>query len=137
MPRPKKYDNDLYGPQRAYFKTEKGKAALKKAQSTEKVKEKKREWWRKNKGKHSIPRVNRKQFFIDTYGDPHYSLQIIEDETQRKVVELYFGLSDLPPMNQSAIAEQLGTSRSTVSRTNKEALAKLEPLKQSVANSQN
>ncbi len=134
MPRPKKYDNDLYGPQRAYFKTEKGKAALKKAQGTEKFKEQKREWWRKNRGKNSIPRTNRKQFFIDTYGDPHYSLQIIEDEAQRKVVELYFGLSDDPPMNQKAIANKLGTSIATVSRTNKEALAKLETLKQSVAN---
>ena len=65
MPKPRKY-SDLYGSQKAYRQTDKGKAALKRYESSEKVKQRKRDWWQKNKG--AMP-PNRRQYFIDTYGE--------------------------------------------------------------------
>ena len=133
MGRPKKYPElDIYAPQKAYLKSTKGKAALKKYRTSEKGKAKARDLARRRRG--TI--VDKQQWFIDTYGDVDTALDLLS-EREQKVVELYYGLDTGESLNQTAIANQLGTSIATVSRTKKEALAKLEPLKQSVASSQN
>lgn len=129
MPKPKKYDNDLYGPQRAYFKTEKGKAALKRAQRSEKEKERKRQWWRKNKAKNDSPKILEEKSFIDTYVDFEQAFELLEDQEQ-EVINYYYGLNDRQPMNLTAIAQMWDKSVSRISQIKKSALAKLESQKQ-------
>ena len=126
MGRPKKYQGfDIYAPQRAYFKTEKGKKAIERYESSEARKISRLDWQRKKRG--TI--VDKRQWFIETYGDIETALALLEPD-QRTSIELYYGLTGDEPLTQDAIAVKLGKSNSTISRINKAALAKLEPLKQ-------
>lgn len=123
MGRPRKYDS-LYGRHEAYFKTEKGKEAVKRYQRSEKRKTIAREWARKHRG--TI--VDKQQWFIDTYGDIETALALLNPE-QRTAIELYYGLNGNPSMTQAAIAEKLGKYQPEISRINKDALKALEHLK--------
>jgi len=124
MGRPRKY-KDLYGRNEAYRKTEKGKEAVKRYESSEARRTQKRELMRKRRG--TI--VDRRQWFIDTYGDIETALALLEPD-QRASIELYYGLSGEKPLNQEEVGEKLGKSGSTISRLNKAAEEKLEPLKE-------
>ena len=128
MGRPRKY-KDLYGSQKAYLKTEKGKQAVKRYQLSEKRQAKQRERARIRQG--TI--VDKQRWFIDTYGDIETALDLL-DSNERASIELYYGLTGEQPLTQNAIGEKLGKSGSTISRLNKAALAKLEPLKKSTPN---
>lgn len=132
MGRPKKYDSyDIYAPQRAYFKTAKGKAAVKRYNSTESAKKIKREWDRKNRS--AI--VDKQQWFIDTYGDIESALAIL-NPLERVSISFYYGLSGDKPLTQVAIGEKLGKSHATISLINKAAIEKLNAFKQSVNSSE-
>ena len=122
MPKPRKY-KDLYGAQKAYLKTDKGKEALKRRNA--KARATKREWKRKHDG--TI--VDKQQWFIDNYGDIEAALAFLDRE-ERLTIELYYGLTGDKPFTQAAIAEKLDVSQSTISRIKKEALKKLLPLQQ-------
>ena len=131
MGRPKKYDNyDLYAPQRAYFKTAKGKAAVKKYNASDSAREIKREWARKRRG--TI--VDKRQWFIDTYGDIKTALAKLEDK-EKSAIELYYGLNGDKPLTLNAIAKIWGRSESLIGKIRKAALAKLEPIKESICSS--
>ena len=127
MGRPKKYtDYDIYAPQRAYFKSEKGKKAVKRYNSSESAKILKREWARANRG--TI--VDKQQWFIDNYGDPEKALVNLEDEEEREAIELYYGLTGSKPINQTAIAKILKKSQPKVSQIIRDARKKLTPLEE-------
>ncbi|MGF1490110.1 MAG: sigma factor-like helix-turn-helix DNA-binding protein [Prochloraceae cyanobacterium] len=128
MGRPRKHPG-LYGRNEAYFKTEKGKEALKRYQTSDKKRTVAREWARKKRG--TI--VDRRQWFIDTYGDIETALALLEPD-QRASIELYYGLSGEKPLNQEEVGEKLGKSGSTICRLIKAAKEKLEPLKENVHN---
>ncbi len=129
MGRPKKYQElDLYAPQRAYFKTEKGKQAIQRYENSEARKINKREWYRKRNG--TI--VDKRQWFIDTYGDIQTALNLLDDR-EKTTIELYYGLSGEKPISLRAIAPILKRSESLIGKIRKSALAKLEPLKNKVA----
>ncbi len=129
MGRPKKYDNyDLYAPQRAYFKTEKGKTAVKKYNASDSAREIKREWARKKRG--TI--VNKRQWFIDNYGNIETALAQL-NERERFVIELNFGLSGEKPLTLVAISKKMGRSDTLIGNIKRAALAKLEPLKIKIA----
>ena len=133
MGRPRKYDDyDIYAPQRAYFKTAKGKEAVKKYNASDSAREIKREWARNRRG--TI--IDKRQWFIDTYGEIETALAMLEDK-ERFAIELYYGLTGEKPLTQKAIAQMLGRSESLIGKIRKAALAKLEPLKQSKANNNN
>lgn len=87
MPRPRKYDG-LHDRQAAYHQTEKGKAAVKKYESSERAKARKRRWWQEHKGTNPF---DIRQQFIDTYGEPSTVLDSL-NERERQVISLYFGL---------------------------------------------
>jgi len=126
MGKPKKYDGyDIYAPQRAYFKTEKGKAAVKRYNATESAKQIKREWYRKNR---SVI-VDKKQWFIDTYGDTQVALAQLE-EKERYAIELYYGLSGNEPLTLNEIAQVYGKSESLICKLKKSALKKLKSFQQ-------
>ena len=126
MGRPKKHNiYDIYAPQRAYFKTKKGKEAVKKYNASESAKTIKREWARKNRD--AI--LDKRQWFIDTYGDIKSSLAILEP-LERASISLYYGLSGDEPLTQLLIGKKLGKSDSTISRINKAAIKKLNAFKQ-------
>ena len=120
MGRPRKYET-LYGRQEAYFKTEKGKAALKRHQKSQKRRTKQNEWQRKKRG--TI--VDKQQWFIDNYGDPEKVLVILKDEDEREAIELYYGLTGSEPINQTAIAKILKKSQPKVSQIIRDARKKL------------
>ncbi len=124
MPRPRKYSG-LYGRQEAYHKTEKGKEAQRKSQASSRTKEKKRDWWRKNRGKTPL---DRKQYFIDTYGDIEAALKLLDKRTQYIMIHLY-GLDGSEPMTQEAIGVELFLSGSRIGQIQSEALKTLAPLK--------
>ena len=130
MPKPRKY-SDLYGAQKAYLKTEKGKQALKRYQTSEKRRIKQRERARVRRG--TI--IDKQQWFIDTYGDMD-TISSFLDEREQEVITLIYGLDGSEPTKQKDIAEYWGKSPQFISGIKKEALAKLEPLKQSLASSQ-
>ncbi|MDJ0728308.1 MAG: sigma factor-like helix-turn-helix DNA-binding protein [Prochloraceae cyanobacterium] len=122
--RPKKYE-DPYGKQKAYFQTAKGKAALKKYESSEQRKEQKRNWARKNISKTTS---DRKQYFIDTYGDIEAALKLLDKRTRYIMIHLY-GLDGSEPMTQEAIGKELFLSGSRIGQIKDDALDTLEPLK--------
>lgn len=126
----RKYNN-LYGRQEAYKKSEKGKQALKKYESSDARRAKKREWARKKRG--TI--IDKQQWFIDNYGDPKKILANLEDENQREAIELYYGLSGAKSINQTAIAKILNTSQQTVSQILRDARKQLTLLKETTSNS--
>jgi len=129
MGRPKKYQElDIYAGHRAYFKTEKGKAAIERYENSEKRKANKRDWKRRQRG--TI--VDKRQWFIDNYGNIETALARLNDR-ERFVIELNYGLSGEKPLTQVAIAEKMGRSNSVIGTIRKSALAKLEPLKNQVA----
>ena len=128
MGRPKKYQVlDIYAPQRAYFKTEKGQQAIKRYEKSEARKINKREWHRKRNG--TI--VDKQQWFIGTYGDIESALAELND-LERAAISMYYGLSGDTPLTQVAIGEKLGKSRSAISRINKTAIEKLNTRNQIV-----
>ncbi len=134
MGRPKKYQElDIYAPQKAYFKTEKGQQAVKRYESSEARRIARRDWQRKARGMI----VDKRQWFIDTYGDIETALGLIGDREQITAIDYYYGLNVEQRLTQTQIAEILGKKQPYVSDLIKKAKAKLEPLKQSVANSQN
>jgi len=125
MGRPKKYQSlDLYAPQRAYFKTEKGVKAIERYENSENRKIKKLEWQRRQRG--TI--VDKRQWFIDTYGDVEKALALLDLE-QKFTIELYYGLMNNQPLSQKEIADKLGTSQPQISRIKKAALQKLDAMK--------
>ena len=87
MPTPRKYEG-LHDRQAAYHQTEKGKAAVKKYESSEEAKARKRRWWQEHRGGES---VNARQQFIKIYGQPDTALAPL-NERERQVLSLYFGL---------------------------------------------
>ena len=130
MGRPKKYEG-LYGRQEAYLKTDKGKKALKKYKTSDKGRAKARDLARKRRG--TI--VDKRQWFIDNYGDPEKVLVILEDEDEREAIELYYGLTGSEPINQTAIAKILKKSQPKVSKIIRDARKKLIPLEESATHS--
>jgi len=132
MPRPRKYQS-LYGPQEAYRQSERGRATIKEYESSETRRAQKRDWARKNRGMI----VDKRQWFIDTYGDIETALATICDREQITAIDYYYGLNVEQNLTQTQIGEILGKSRYTISDIIKKAKAKLEPLKQSIANNQN
>ncbi len=122
MPRPRKYDT-LYGRNDAYRQSEKGKTTIKKYESSEARRAQKRDWARKNRG--TI--VDKRQWFIDSYGDIETALSIL-DPDQRNTIQLYYGLGGDKPLVQKDIASKLNKSRSQISRIKLAAIAKLNSL---------
>jgi len=123
MGRPRKHE-DPYGAQKLYFKTPKGKAALKRTQSSESGKQIKKDWWRKNRGKTPL---DLKQYFIDTYGDIEAALKLLDKRTRYIMIHLY-GLDGSEPMTQEAIGKELFLSGSRIGQIKDEALKTLAPL---------
>jgi len=129
MGRPKKYQGlDIYAPQKAYFKTEKGKEAVKRYEKSEARKIAKRDWKRKKRGYI----LNKRQWFVDTYGEIESALSVL-DSDQRTSIQLYYGLSGDEPLTQEQIATKLAKSRPTISRINKAAIQKLNAIKQNAS----
>ena len=120
MPRPKKYDQ-LHARQAAYHQTEKGKAAVKKYEDSERAKARKRRWWQEHKG--SEP-VDLRQQFIDTYGQINQALEQL-NEREQQVVSLYFGLADGKPHTLVEIGTQMGLSKQRVGQIKSAALKKI------------
>ncbi len=124
MGRPKQYPGfDIYAPQKAYFKTEKGKEAVKRYENSEARKQARLEWQRKKRG--TI--VDKRQWFIDNYGPIETALAFLSPQ-ERASIELYYGLTDNKPLTQDAIGQRLGKSSSAISRINKAAIEKLNAL---------
>ncbi len=132
MPRPRKYQS-LYGPQEAYRQSERGRTTIKQYESSEARLAQKRDWARKNRG--TI--VDKRQWFIDTYGDIETALAMLGDREQITAIDYYYGLNVEQRLTQTQIAEILGKKQPDISDLIKKAKAKLEPLKQSIANNQN
>jgi len=131
MGRPKKYQVlDIYAPQKAYFKTEKGQEAIERYEKSEARKINKRDWYRKRNG--TI--VDKRQWFIDTYGDIDLALAKL-NSLERASIALYYGLYGDKPLTQAAIGEKLGKSRPTISKIKKAAIAKLNAFKETVNSS--
>lgn len=124
MSRPRKYPG-LYGRQDAYHRTEKGKEAQKKSQTSKTTKEKKRDWWRKNRGKTPI---DRRQHFIDTYGEIETALKLLNKREQFIVIHLN-GLDGNPPMTLDAIGAELFLTGSRIQQIKTEAEKKLDKRK--------
>lgn len=120
MPRPRKYDG-LYDRQAAYHETEKGKAAVKKYESSEIAKARKRRWWQEHKG---IEPGARRQQFIDTYGQIDAALESL-GEREKQVIYLYFGLENGKPHTLDDIGTQMGISKQRVGQIKSTALKKL------------
>ena len=121
MGRPRKYENfDIYAPQRAYLKTEKGKEAVKRYNASESAKAIKREWKRRHDG--TI--VDKRQWFLDTYGEIEAALNLLDQQEQLVMTRLY-GLDGSKPMIQKAIAEELSVTRQRIAQIKKKALETL------------
>lgn len=123
MGRPRKY-TDLYGPQKKYHSTEKGKAAIKKYESSDARKASQRERARIRRGMI----VDKRQWFIDTYGDPVVALEMLSRK-QKLVIKYLYGLDGGPPLTQEAIASMMECSHQWISQLKKQAEKKLAPLK--------
>ena len=119
---------DPYANRKRYFKTEKGKAALKRCQSSENGKRIKREWWERNR---ALKPSDRRQQFIDTYGDIETALKLLDKREKFVVIHLN-GLDGNPPMTQEAVGEELFLTGSRIGQIYKDALNKLAPLKKEI-----
>ena len=128
MPRPRKHPG-LYGRQDAYHQTEKGKEAQRKSQTSKATKEKKRDWWRNNRGKRPI---DRKQHFIDKYGDIETALKLLDKREKFVVIHLN-GLDGSEPMTQEAVGQELFLTGSRIGQIYKDALKKLVPIKKAIS----
>ena len=126
MGRPRKYKG-LHDRNKKYHSTEKGKAAVKKYQNSERRKTAQRDRARIRRG--TI--VNKQQWFIDTYGDPGVALELL-DQKEKLVIKYLFGLDGDPPLTQKAIASMMDCSRQWISQLKKKAEKKLAPLKKEV-----
>lgn len=126
MGRPRKYA-DLYGPQKKYHSTEKGKAAVKKYRDSDRWKTLQRDRARIRRG--TI--VDKRRWFVDTYGDPGVALELL-DQKEKFVVESLYGLNGNPPLTQKAIASMMDCSRQWISQLKKKAEKKLAPLKKEI-----
>ncbi len=62
----------------------------------------------------------------ETYGQLLRLVEKLPDARQRQIIRQRYGLDGHPPMTQRDVAEQLGISRSYVSRLEKKTLAELE-----------
>ncbi|MGF1488753.1 MAG: sigma factor-like helix-turn-helix DNA-binding protein [Prochloraceae cyanobacterium] len=127
MGRPRKHE-DPYGAQKLYFKTPKGKEALKRTQRSESGKQIKKDWWRKNRGKTPL---DPKQYFIDTYGDIEAALKLLDKRTRYIMIHLY-GLDGSEPMTQKEVGKELFLTGSRIGQIKDDALARLEPLKKKI-----
>jgi len=126
MGRPKKYQElDIYAGQRAYFETEKGKAAVERYENSERRKKNKRDWQRKRRG----TVVDRRQWFIDTYGEIEQALDLLEKQ-EKEAIQLYYGLSTQKPLTADAIANLWNKSASRFYQIKKSAEEKLDLLKE-------
>lgn len=121
MGREAKYSDTTYGRQKAYLKTKKGKAALKKYQSSEKGKQIKKDWWHKNR---STTPLDRRQYFVEKYGDAQ-SLLCLLNEKEKEVITRHYGLDGTKPITLTAIAKEKGKSQQWISQLKKSALNKL------------
>ncbi len=128
MGRPRKY-KDLYGAQTVYLQTPKGKAARSRYENSQKRLAQQREWARNKRG--TI--VDKRQWFINNYGDPDLVLTNLKDEEQKRVIELYYGLTGAKPINQTEIGEILNKPQPSISRILRNARKQLTPLKQSAS----
>ena len=125
MGRPKKYEGyDIYASQREYSKTKKGKAAKKRYNATDSAKASKREWKRKHDG--TI--IDRRQHFIDTYGDIETALKLLDKRQQYVIIHLN-GLDGSEPMTQKEVGKELFLTGSRIGQIKDDALDRLEPLK--------
>ena len=119
---------DPYANRKRYFKTEKGRAALKRCQSSENGKRIKRKWWRNKYGKTPL---DLQQHFIDTYGDLIVALELL-NQKERLVIKYLYGLDGGPPLTQKAIAALMECSRQRISQLKKKAENKLAHLKKAI-----
>ena len=124
MGRPRKY-KDLYGAQKAYLKTDKGKEARKRYETSETRLASQRERTRIRQG--TI--VDKRQWFIETYGDIEAALSLL-DEKEKFIITHLYALDNGKRMTQTALAEQLNVSQQMISLLKKAALKKLLPLQQ-------
>ena len=128
MPRPRKYTNRSEA-QKVYRQTEKGKATEKKYQSSEKAKKIKRDWWRDRYAKKP---KDRRQHFIDTYGDIEVALRLLDKREKFVVINLN-GLDGSEPMTLEAIGVELFLTGSRIQQIYKDAEKKLIPLKKAIS----
>ena len=128
MPRPRKH-KDLYGAQNAYRQTEKGRETLRRYNATDAAKASKRDWKRKHDG--TI--IDKRRWFIDTYGDPAVAFELL-NQREKLVIKYFFGLDGGPPLTQKAIASLMECSPQWVSEIKKSALKKLAPTKKAIEN---
>ena len=126
MGRPRKYA-DLYGPQKKYHSTEKGKAAIKKYESSAARRASQRERARIRRGMI----VDKQQWFMNTYGDSVVALELLSQK-EKLVIKYLYGLDGGPPLTQGAIASMMECSRQWISQIKKSALSKLTPLKKAI-----
>lgn len=126
MPRPRKY-KDLYGAQKTYRQTEKGRETVRRYNATEAARVSKRDWKRKHDG--TI--VDRKQHFIDTYGDIETALELL-DEKERLVITRLHGLDGSSSKTQEMVATEMRCSQPTVAKLKKKAEDKLAPLEKNI-----
>ena len=130
MGRPKKYpDDDPYAAQKAYLKSPKGKTTRKKYESSDRSKKRKLDWWHQNK---SPKRIDRRQQFIDTYGNIEAALKLLDKREQFIVIHLN-GLGGNPPMTLEAIGVELFLTGSRIQQIYKDAEKKLIPLKKAIS----
>ena len=123
MPKPRKY-KDLYGARKAYRQTEKGKEAVRRYNASEAAKASKRKW----KRKHDRTILDKRQWFIEQYGDIQIALNLL-DEREREVITLVYGLDGNEPVKQKEIATRWGKSPQWISLIKKDAEEKLLPIK--------
>lgn len=119
MPRPRKY-NGLHDRQAAYHQTEKGKAAVKKYESSSRAKARKRRWWQEHKGTNH---VDIRQQFIDAYGEPNTVLNSL-NEREKQIILLYFGLEG-KAQTLEEIGSFMGISKQRVGQIKSGALKKI------------
>lgn len=125
--RPQKYD-DPYGKQKAYFETSKGKAAINRYEASDKRKENKKNWKHRQKLK---ALSDRRQRFIDTYGDIEAALKLLDKRECFVVIHLN-GLDGNPPMTLDEIGVELFLTGSRIQQIYKDAEKKLIPLKKAI-----
>jgi len=120
MGRPRIYENPSES-RAAYKQSEKGRKANKKYESSPRAKARKRRWWNEN---HSSAPVNRKQSFIDTYGEPKLALEGLK-EREKQVLTLYFGLDGSQLRTLEEIGQLFNLSKERIRQIKSAALRKI------------